>query len=84
VAPREGRDIVTGETCNSASLHINNLDAAVLLFPVCGRGCAYLSLQMKAIKLHLALLMSSSCRLFIICCPQLVDIVVSENKSFLK
>jgi hypothetical protein len=35
-------------------------------FSVCGRGCAYLSLQMKAIKPHLVLLVSSSHRLFII------------------
>jgi hypothetical protein len=67
-------DIVTGETCYvPASQNINNLgDAAVLLFPVCGWGCAYLSLQIKAIKLHLTLLMSSSHRLFIICSPQLL------------
>jgi hypothetical protein len=55
VALREGCDIVTGETCISAFLNVNNLgDAAVLLFPVCGQGCAYLSLQLKAIKPHLA------------------------------
>jgi hypothetical protein len=69
-ALREEHDIVTGETCLSASLNINNLgDPAVLLFPVCGQGCAYLSLQMKAIKLHLSLLMSSFHRLFIIHSP---------------
>jgi hypothetical protein len=44
---REGHDILKGETCVSASLNINNLgDATVLLFPVCGQGCGYLSLQM--------------------------------------
>jgi hypothetical protein len=64
----EGHDNITGETCISASLNTNNLgDSAVLLFPVCGRGCAYLGLQMKAIKMHLALLTSSSHMLFIIC-----------------
>jgi hypothetical protein len=36
---------------------------------VCGQGCAYLGLQMKAVKLHLDLLMSSSHRLFIIRSP---------------
>jgi hypothetical protein len=38
-------------------------------FLFCAWGCAYLGLQMKAIKPHLALLMSSSHRLFTICCP---------------
>jgi hypothetical protein len=66
VALREGHDILIGETCISASLNINNLgEAAVLLFPVYSQGCAYLSLQIEAIKLHLALLMYSSRRLFI-------------------
>jgi hypothetical protein len=48
--------------------------SAFFLFP--GQGCAYLGLQAKAIKLHLALLTSSSYRLFIICSPQ--------NCSFVK
>jgi hypothetical protein len=39
-------------------------------FCICGQGCAYLGLQMKTIKPHLTLLMSSSHRLFIICSPQ--------------
>jgi hypothetical protein len=45
--------------------------SAVLLFLFHGQGCAYLSLQVKAIKPHLTLLTSSSHRLFIICSPQL-------------
>jgi hypothetical protein len=45
-----------------------------MLFPVCDQGCAYLSLQVTAIKLHLALLMSSSHRFLIIHSPQLLDI----------
>jgi hypothetical protein len=58
-ALREGRDIVTGETCVPASQNTNNLgDTAVLLFPVRGWGCAYLGLQIKALKLHLILLCS--------------------------
>jgi hypothetical protein len=66
----EESDIVTRETCISASLKASLGDAAVLHFSVCGQGCAYLSLQMKAIKLHLTLLTSSSHRLFIIHSPQ--------------
>jgi hypothetical protein len=62
----EGRDIVAGETCLPASLNASLGDAAVLLFPVHDQGCAYLGLQVKAIKPHLALLVSSSHRLFII------------------
>jgi hypothetical protein len=30
----EGHDIVTGETCVPASLNVNNLEAAVLHFPL--------------------------------------------------
>jgi hypothetical protein len=54
----EGCDTVTGETCVPASLK------------KIGWGCAYLSLQVKAIRPHLALLVSSSHRLFIIHSPQ--------------
>jgi hypothetical protein len=45
----------------------------VLLFLFRGQGCAYLSLQMKAIKLHLTLLTSSSHMVFIICSPYFVS-----------
>jgi hypothetical protein len=41
----------------------------VVLFLFCDLGCSYLTLQMKAIKLYLAVLTSSSHRLFIICFP---------------
>jgi hypothetical protein len=61
----EGRGIVTGGTCVPASLNTNLGDMAVtVLFR--DWGCAYLILQVKAIKPHLALFMSSSHRLFII------------------
>jgi hypothetical protein len=47
--------------------------------------CAYLSLQMKAIKPHLTLLMSSSNRLFIICSSQslmgIVSVLQNEKHS---
>jgi hypothetical protein len=46
----ELRDIVTGKTCVPASLNASLGDAAVLLFLFHGWGCAYLSLQVKAIK----------------------------------
>jgi hypothetical protein len=71
---RERHDIVTGESCIPASLNVNNLEAAVLHFPLCGQGCANLGLQInilgKAAELHLALLMSSSHRLLIIHSPK--------------
>jgi hypothetical protein len=77
----QGRDIVTGKTCILASVNTNLGDTAVLLFPVCGWGCAYLGLQVKAIKPHLALLMSNSLKLFIICSPQSTNNNNREQKS---
>jgi hypothetical protein len=68
----KGCDIVTGKTCLPPSLNASLGDAAVLLVSVCGRGCAYLGLQVKAITLHLALLSYSSHRLFIICSPYIL------------
>jgi hypothetical protein len=50
MALREGRGIATGETCIPASLNENLGEAAVLLFSVSCQGCAYLSLQGKAIN----------------------------------
>jgi hypothetical protein len=78
VEQRQGHDIVTGETCVPDSLNTNLEDAAVLLFPVCGWGCAYLGLQVKAMKPHLALLVSSSHRLFIIS-PHLLCLIYKLN-----
>jgi hypothetical protein len=63
-----------------ASLNVNLGDAAVLLFFLFhDRGCAYLRLQMKAIKPNLTLLMSSSDRFFIFCSPQ--EIISNKFKK---
>jgi hypothetical protein len=76
----EGRDIVTGETCVPASLNASLGDTAVLLFSDSGQGCSYLGLQVKAIEPHLALLTSSSHRLFIIHSPQISEGFYGQGK----
>jgi hypothetical protein len=80
VVLREERNIVTGETCIPTFLNVNNFGkAAALHFPLLWPGCANLSLQIiilgKATELYLALLMSSSYRLLIICSPQYLNII---------
>jgi hypothetical protein len=67
----EGSDIVTGKTYVPSSMNASLGDAAVLLFLFRDQGCAYLGLQVKAIKLHLTLLMSSSHRLLTIHSPHI-------------
>jgi hypothetical protein len=79
---RGGRDIVTGETCAPVSLNTSLGMQLFCFFLFCGQGCAYLGLQVKAIKLHLTVLTSSSHRqLFIIRSPHHV-IVFTEYLGF--